>query len=96
MLELTDEAVSTSGIYLKCFKEHVSFLCPNLNPIQIDFLKVIHGGHLVDEEWVASLEPKSPAPLEDTTSNGVATKGGEFEVPHPVKAIGKEMTQKED
>lgn len=47
----------------------------------MNFLKVVYDGQLVDEEAVASLEPKSLAPIEDTHSRGVAMEGGEYGVP---------------
>ena len=42
--KLTNEVVSTSDVYFKCAKEQVSFLYPNMDLSQIDFLKVVYGG----------------------------------------------------
>lgn len=53
---LTHEVVYTSDIYFGRVKEHVSLLYSNLDlRSQMDFIKVVCGGHLVDEEAVASL-----------------------------------------
>lgn len=55
MLDLTDEEMCTTGIYLKQTKEKILFLYHNLNLSQMNFLKVLCVFQLVDEEAVASL-----------------------------------------
>lgn len=73
--KLTDEGVSSSGVYFECVKEKVSFLYPNLDLSQMEFLKNFHGGKLVDEEAMASLEVTGPALIEDTHNKDVEMDG---------------------
>lgn len=79
VLELIDEVVSSSNIYSECPKKHVSFLYPNLDLSQMDLLKVVCGGQLVDEEVFASWYPKSISRIEDT--QGGVMEGSESGVP---------------
>lgn len=78
VLELTDEVMSTYGVYFERFKEKIYLLCPTLNLSQMDFLKVVCDGELVDEEATTPLEPKNSAPDEDTHDEGGRKRGGEF------------------
>lgn len=58
--DLTDEGVSTYGVYFKCAKEQTFFLYPNMDLSHVEFLKVVHGNKLVGEKVVVSLELENP------------------------------------
>lgn len=64
MSNLSDEKMCTYGVNFECTVEHIFFLYPNLDLSQIDFLKIVYGRDLVDEETVAF--HKIPSPIEDT------------------------------
>lgn len=64
MFDLTEETMSTSGVYFERTKEEIHFLYPNLGLIQMDFLKYVWGSELVDEDIIASR--KIPTPIKDT------------------------------
>ncbi|CAI8599548.1 unnamed protein product [Vicia faba] len=64
VLELTEKAVSTSGVYFERVMEHVLFLYPNLGLSPVNFLKVVGGDKLVDEEVIVSLKLRNPASVE--------------------------------
>lgn len=68
--KLNNEVVYTSDIYFERAKEQVSFLYPNLDLSQMEFLKVIYDGQLVDEEAEAFQEPKKYAPNKKTHDKG--------------------------
>ncbi|CAI8615307.1 unnamed protein product [Vicia faba] len=78
-------------LYFKLSKKQISFLFPNLYISQMDFLKFVYVGYLVDEKAVAYVEPKSPAPIENTPNKGRAMEADEYGVPHPDNAIRKEI-----
>lgn len=70
VLNHTDEAVSTCGIYFEHSKMQILFFYPNLDMIPMDFLKVSYGRKLVDEEAVASLGLQNPSTLENAQGEG--------------------------
>lgn len=72
---LSDEAMSTSGIYFEHPNEQIIFLYPNLDFIPMDFLKVAHGGKLGDEEAMAPLELENSASLENSQGEGEMKEG---------------------
>lgn len=78
---LTNEEVSTSDVYFYSSKEKVLPIYPTMDLRQMDFLKVLYGGQLVDEEVVASIELESPNPIESTHDKGGVIDECEFGVP---------------
>lgn len=64
VFDLTKETMSTSSVYFERTKEKIHFLYPNLDLIQMDFLKYVWGSELVDEDTISSR--KIPTPTKDT------------------------------
>lgn len=60
--ELTNEGLYTSGVYFEISKEEFLFLYLDLDLSFMEFLKVVHGGNLVDEEAVAPQKIGNPSP----------------------------------
>lgn len=94
MSELTDEVVPISNVYFESANEHIIFLYPDLDLSPMDFLKVICGGKMVEEDVVASPELGSLASL--YIAHGGVKKGGEFGDPQPKNVVEEEMPQGED
>ncbi|KAI5431581.1 hypothetical protein KIW84_035677 [Lathyrus oleraceus] len=62
--------------------------------IQMDFLKVVREGELVDKETIAS--PKSPTLIKDTHGQDGAMVGGESEVPQPENVFEEVVTHEKE
>lgn len=91
MSNLTDEPVSTSGVYFEWEKEYVSFFYPKLDLSKLYFLKVVCNGELLDNEEVAPSEPKGPSFSKDTRGGGTTKEIGGPKAPHPEDAFTKEV-----
>lgn len=86
--------LSISGIYFECANEQIRFLYPNTDLSQMDFLKVVWGGGLVDKERLAN--SKSLTLIEDTHSQYGKTEDGESEVPQPENVVEEVVTPEEE
>lgn len=64
-MEITSKLVSTSNVYFEWEIEYLSFFCPKLDFIKLDFLTVMYDSQLVDEDTMAPLEPKASAPAKE-------------------------------
>lgn len=74
VFDLTEETMSTSGVYFERTKEKIHFLYPNLDLIQMDFIKDVWGSELVDEDTIASR--KFPTPIKDTNGQDEVMTSG--------------------
>lgn len=82
-------------LFFEHSKEQILFLYPNLDFWQINFLKVLCGGQLMDEETLASSKLESPTLIENTQEKDRTKNGGESGLPQPENDIKKEITHEE-
>lgn len=90
--ELNDELVSTSSVYFEWAKNPFFLFYRELDMSKLYFLQAVKDGKLVDEEVMASLEPKGSVFASDT--QGV--EGGKFEAPQSKEAARMKVAYEEE
>lgn len=76
MSDIIDKVMSISDFYFVRSRENILFFYPNMDLSPMNFLKVVHGGKLMDMEEVVSPEFENHASPEKDQGKGEVKEGG--------------------